>query len=272
VGGQLSISTSGLRGGGAAGSEPRLVRVLFLSLALHVAAFALLALWGGRQGRLPRPETIISVDLKALELPSPVSAPAPRTSAPKPPVRAVAISESVTMPPPSSPPPRPATPSPPVPVAPLGEAPARTQPAVPAELSVPKSAPAPAVVSREVPRGQEAVTLPGREVPQSARSVHRSDTRTAYQAAVRKLIENHKEYPLMARKARLEGGCLVRCTVARSGKVQRVELVKSAGHVPLDRAALRAVEGAGRFPPVPTELPGDELILDIPIIFSLVSQ
>ena len=99
-----------------------------------------------------------------------------------------------------------------------------------------------------------------------------SSARIFYQALLRSLIDKHKEYPLFARRAGLEGTCVVRCVIARDGSLRRTELRKASGSTHLDGAALRAVSGVGRFPPVPQELGGPEVTFEIPIVFRLSGE
>jgi protein TonB len=96
-----------------------------------------------------------------------------------------------------------------------------------------------------------------------------SSARSSYQALLRSLIERHKEYPLFARRAGLEGTCVVRCVISRDGDLRRTELLKASGSTHLDGAALRAVTAVGRFPPVPQEVGGQEVTFEIPILFRL---
>lgn len=76
----------------------------------------------------------------------------------------------------------------------------------------------------------------------------------------------------MARRGRMEGTAVVRVVLARSGAVRRDEVARSSRHPLLDNAALRAVRTVGRFPAVPAELDGDELIFEVPITFRLIGD
>ena len=96
--------------------------------------------------------------------------------------------------------------------------------------------------------------------------------RAAYQALVRRLIEEHKEYPLAARRARREGSCERRFVLDRGGAVRRVEALTSCGHPFLDEAATRAVTAVGVFPPLPDAFPGTEAAFTVTISFTLARQ
>lgn len=59
--------------------------------------------------------------------------------------------------------------------------------------------------------------------------------------------------------------------VARSGSVGELKVLKSSGHEALDQAAVDAVRGAGRFPPIPPDLGLERVTLEIPMVFKIVS-
>lgn len=91
----------------------------------------------------------------------------------------------------------------------------------------------------------------------------------AYAQALTELIENRLEYPLLARKFRWEGRCFIRCQLARAGTIERVEVITPSEHDLLDKAALRAIERIGSFPPVPETLAGAAVAIEVPITFRL---
>jgi len=109
--------------------------------------------------------------------------------------------------------------------------------------------------------------IPG-PAPESA-TEHAATRRSAYQALLKRLIEARKEYPLAARKAGLEGSCLRRFVLSRSGALKQVETASSCGHMFLDEAATRAITAIGSFPPVPDEFKGAEATFTVDIIFRL---
>ncbi len=93
--------------------------------------------------------------------------------------------------------------------------------------------------------------------------------RSAYEALLKGLIEEHKEYPLAARKSGQEGRCLRRFVLNRNGKIKRIDKLSSCGHPFLDEAATRAIRSVGTFPPLPDDYKGDEATFIIPITFSI---
>lgn len=90
-----------------------------------------------------------------------------------------------------------------------------------------------------------------------------------YRAKIRALIEQHKEYPVTARRGRMEGVVSVRFVLNRGGVLHQAEIVRSSGRGILDKAALRAVEETGNFPPVPDELKGGKFPFEVSLRYTL---
>jgi protein TonB len=59
----------------------------------------------------------------------------------------------------------------------------------------------------------------------------------------------------------------VTLTVARDGRLLGAGIAASSGNAELDRAALRMVQGAGRFRPAPAGLEGADYAFRLPIRF-----
>ncbi len=93
--------------------------------------------------------------------------------------------------------------------------------------------------------------------------------RGAYEALLKCLIEEHKEYPRAARRTRQEGTCLRRFTLGRNGSLKRVDPLSSCGHAFLDDAASRAITAVGTFPPLPEDFKGTEATFTVSIKFTL---
>jgi protein TonB len=92
---------------------------------------------------------------------------------------------------------------------------------------------------------------------------------TLYVAALRSAIERCREYPLMARRQKLEGDVKIACQISREGELKGARIVSSSGISILDNAALRTVRSVGRFPPAPFELQGELFNFVAPIGFRL---
>lgn len=120
-----------------------------------------------------------------------------------------------------------------------------------------------------VPDGVPQFTLPEQKGRQASTD---ATVRSLYVTALRTAIERFKEYPLMARRQRLEGIVKVSCQISREGELRDARVVSTAGYSILDSAALRTVRSVGRFPPVPIELEGEPFSFVAPITFRLTAD
>lgn len=90
-----------------------------------------------------------------------------------------------------------------------------------------------------------------------------------YLAQVRGWVERYKHYPDRARARRQEGAVLLAFTLDRQGNVLGQRIIQSSGYDLLDRAAADIIARASPFPPMPDDLPGTRLDLQLPIPFDL---
>jgi periplasmic protein TonB len=74
---------------------------------------------------------------------------------------------------------------------------------------------------------------------------------TSYLQGLKRRIELVWKYPETARTANQQGELLMSFTIAKSGKVESVELLKSSGYSTLDKAAQQAIMDASPFNPLP---------------------
>ena len=81
----------------------------------------------------------------------------------------------------------------------------------------------------------------------------------SYFSKVKERIEMNWNYPMLAQIRGEQGELLLRFTIARTGDVERVALLRSSGHSLLDEAAISAVRKASPFPPIPMRLDLDRL-------------
>ncbi|BDV42386.1 hypothetical protein GURASL_13090 [Geotalea uraniireducens] len=149
-------------------------------------------------------------------------------------------------------------------VAPVGEPVRAAAPAVAVPVTQPAALAPPAASSP--PAGAVGG---GDRTERPAYSGPATGEKERYLTLLRQLIEGRKEYPAMARRGRLEGTVRVRFAVARDGTVRAVEVARSSGVPLLDAGAVRAVNRAGAFPPLPAALAGDEAHFEVPLVFSL---
>ena len=62
---------------------------------------------------------------------------------------------------------------------------------------------------------------------------------------------------------------VTRVTIARDGRLIDVKIDKSSGWPAIDASELETIRKSAPFPPVPRDMPGDPLILILPINYDL---
>lgn len=203
--------------------------------------------------------------------PAPTPAPAPEPPQPEPPSVTPPQPEEVaslprfefSIPPTPSPPPapsaqeftRPPTPRPPATAVPR-TTPAPPRPAPPAPYRPP--AQAPATMPSPVPGPEPGDVLMGQ-----------GRQRNDYLSRVARQIAQHRVYPAVAASNRQEGRVVMRVTVARTGHVLEVRVGTSSGWPAIDAAEAESIRKAAPFPPVPGDMPGDPIILVLPMTYNL---
>jgi protein TonB len=68
---------------------------------------------------------------------------------------------------------------------------------------------------------------------------------------IKQLILSRWEYPELALRYGLEGRLSVEFTIGSNGQLERLRVVRSSGSNILDEEALRAIQAAAPFPPIP---------------------
>lgn len=161
-----------------------------------------------------------------------------------------------------APPPRPAPkpePKPEPDAAPVAEAPQPAKPPKPA----PESAAQPAqAAAGEGSKGAAGTDGAAQAATASGAAV--ADLRAKWGADIRARIERRKSYPRDADGA--EGTVKLRIVIGADGRLRGVGIAASSGSDALDRAAVRAVERAGRFPRAPEGIDG-EVSFTLPVSF-----
>lgn len=266
----------------------RLLKATGGSLVVHIALFAVVIFWSGGDRLVSPPARVITVDMRELELPAEQAGAPVRVSAPGP-VRVTQPRPVQTI----------VQPAPARTVAQQAPAPVATAaPPAQAPVMLPAPTPAPAAVSSPpqaggaaqsarsaesagVASGEPPRTFPASVLPAgSARGVSAPPPTAAAESRgggkffdlCRGLIERNKDYPVMARRGRMEGTVMVRCVLARDGSIRQSGMVRSSGSSLLDNAAVRAVRRVGQFPPLPPNLQGEEFAFEVPITFRLSAQ
>jgi len=238
----------------------RLVPFLAISIAVHLVAFFSLL----HGVRIPKPARLWTAEVLLGALPQPEPErlqPASVPAAPKFPA------------PQHRPRPRakPKTETPPEPRALPAPTEAEAQ-GVNQEPSAPEAAAPPPPDAGEVPPAplQAARLGPGSST-QDAQPDFDPTAVDRFWAEVRSRIAKNQTYPLWARRNNIEGVVVVRFSLTREGRVQKVELEKSSGHSVLDEAAVQAVLQGDPYPPAPEGVSNAQLVGKVPIRFSLQS-
>jgi protein TonB len=153
--------------------------------------------------------------------------------------------------------PKPVRPPPPRP-------PARPPQSAPAQAPLPRPAqPAPP------PPANSAAATPAPPSNSSDWLIGRGRARNAYLDQIARLTARHRFYPRLALDNKQEGRVVTRVTIARDGRLIEVKIDKSSGWPAIDAAELETIRKSAPFPPVPSDMPGDPLILILPIHYDL---
>lgn len=116
------------------------------------------------------------------------------------------------------------------------------------------------------------MTFPVKSAPSRGAEAVDISARQAYLAALKGLIERRKEYPLIARRGRMEGTVRISCKLTRKGEIIDANIADSSGYGILDKAALRSVRSVGQFPVVPSVIKGDCFSFVAPVTFHLAGE
>jgi protein TonB len=170
------------------------------------------------------------------ELPPPDARDFPTIRMPLPPWPSPRPSPTAETPPPPPPPPPP------------------PRPPQPAAAPPPQNAPA----SVQAPPSNSADWLIGK-----------SRARNAYLDQVARLTSKYRRYPASAFDNKQQGRVVTRVTIARDGKLIDVRIDTSSGWPAIDAAELETIRKSAPFPPVPVDMPGDPLILILPINYDV---
>lgn len=82
-------------------------------------------------------------------------------------------------------------------------------------------------------------------------------------------LERYKRYPYHAKFERQQGTVKLRLVINRAGRLLRADVVSSSGFPLLDQEALELLNRAEPLPSPPDDVPGEQLVLVVPIRFAL---
>jgi protein TonB len=92
--------------------------------------------------------------------------------------------------------------------------------------------------------------------------------RNDYLSRVARQIAQYRVYPASASNNNQGGRVVMRVTVARDGQVLDVRVGTSSGWPAIDAAELETIRKAAPFPPLPSEMPGDPVVLVLPVTYN----
>jgi protein TonB len=95
------------------------------------------------------------------------------------------------------------------------------------------------------------------------------DALGAYARKLYQVVGRQRRYPASAARFGMEGTARIQLTLRRDGSVVSAQLMRSSGHEVLDAEALRMVEAAAPFAPLPEGHPHLSAVFLVPVDFSL---
>ena len=176
---------------------------------------------------MPQPEPVPTLPIYEFSVP-PVPEPPPAPTSrdfPKPPAAA---------------PPRPAQRTQPMPPRPAP--PAQQRPAAEAPASIPAPLPGPNPADQIAGQGRQ---------------------RNDYLSRVFRQLQQHRVFPRVAEDNKQSGIVMTRIVINRDGGLIDVRVTQSSGVPAIDQAELEAIRKAAPFPPVPSDMPGDPVALNL---------
>lgn len=96
--------------------------------------------------------------------------------------------------------------------------------------------------------------------------------RNDYLTRVFRHIEPFRTYPEAARAARQRGRVVSRVTINRAGELIDLSVDRSSGWPMIDKAELAAIRRAMPLPPPPAGMPGDPIVLILPMTYNYESR
>ncbi|MDX2201944.1 MAG: energy transducer TonB [Hyphomicrobiaceae bacterium] len=87
--------------------------------------------------------------------------------------------------------------------------------------------------------------------------------------AMKARIETHKRYPQQARSRGEQGTSKVQFSIDRKGNLLEASILESSGHPTLDEEAVAVLRRASPFPPPPSHMQGESIVLTLPLSFSI---
>lgn len=88
-----------------------------------------------------------------------------------------------------------------------------------------------------------------------------------YNRSVYRTVNKHKNYPMIARRMRLQGKVYIEIMIDAQGNIKMARVKHSSGHTVLDKEALKTIKRIKRLPSPPTALGWSSRRLTIPLVY-----
>lgn len=90
-----------------------------------------------------------------------------------------------------------------------------------------------------------------------------------YQDMIKQRIEEARQYPAWAEERKLEGIVQLRFSIYSNGQLGTIHILHPSGYNILDQSALKTIKKASPFPPIPKEIDGDSVNIEVSIVYLL---
>jgi protein TonB len=147
----------------------------------------------------------------------------------------------------------------------------RSAPAPAADAPTIAQAPVAVPVALPEPVAAAAVPQPVPVAPVARQAAVDPAALAAYGRNIAGAVAAHQRYPRLAQMRQWQGTALLQLELALDGQLQSVRVLSSSGHEILDRQAIDMVRAAVPLPPLPANLAGRSLTVDVPVVFRLAS-
>lgn len=147
----------------------------------------------------------------------------------------------------------------------------RSAPAPAADAPTIAQAPVAVPVALPEPVAAAAVPQPVPVAPVARQAAFDPAALAAYGRNIAGAVAAHQRYPRLAQMRQWQGTALLQLELALDGQLQSVRVLSSSGHEILDRQAIDMVRAAVPLPPLPANLAGRSLTVDVPVVFRLAS-
>ncbi len=94
----------------------------------------------------------------------------------------------------------------------------------------------------------------------------------SYFGKLKAWLNQHKKYPVAAKKEKQQGTVTVTFTIDRNGRLLASRVEKSSGNTVLDNAALELLRKASPLPRMPETMPQAQLVVTLPVEYSLITR